>query len=83
MNPLRDIASFVSDRFLFGDDAPAAHVPLFESGIMDSTGVLEVVLFIQQRYGLAVPDEDLVPEHFSTLGRIATYINDRLADIPA
>ncbi len=82
MDVLKDVSDFVSERFLFGYEAPGADVPLFESGVMDSTGALEVVQFIHKRYGLEVPDDDLVPVHFATLRRIADYVTQRLTDLP-
>jgi acyl carrier protein len=52
---------------------------LLEGGMLDSQGVLEVVSFIEQRFGITVPDEDLVPEHFQTIARIGGYIQSKTA----
>ncbi|MGA1193973.1 MAG: acyl carrier protein [Kiritimatiellia bacterium] len=83
MNPLHDIQNFILERFLFGDGDIAPTVPLFESGVIDSTGVLEIITFIKEKYGLHVPDEDLIPEHFATPASIADYLHLRLNDLPA
>ena len=48
--------------------------PLLESGTLDSMGVLEVVTFIEQQYSICVSDDDLVPEHFQSIDRIAGFI---------
>jgi acyl carrier protein len=50
---------------------------LLESGMLDSLGVLEVVTFIEQEYGFRVSDEDLVPENFQTIDRIAAFIRSK------
>jgi acyl carrier protein len=50
---------------------------LLEGGILDSLGILEVVSFIGQRYGIAVEDYDLIPEHFQTIERMVAYIQTK------
>ena len=50
---------------------------LLEGGMLDSQGVLEIVSFIEQRFAITVPDEDLVPEHFQTIALIGAYIGRR------
>jgi acyl carrier protein len=51
--------------------------PLLESGMLDSMGVLDVVTFIEQEYSLYVADEDLSPENFQTIDRIAAFIQSK------
>ena len=46
-----------------------------EQGIIDSTGVLELVTFIEDRFGVAIRDEDLVPENFDSLGALAAFVD--------
>lgn len=50
---------------------------LFESGIMDSAGLISFVGVIERDYNLSIPDEDLLPEHFQSIGAIAAYIRSR------
>lgn len=50
---------------------------LLEGGMLDSQGVLEVISFIEERFSIHVPDEDLVPEHFQTIAGIAAYVQSR------
>jgi acyl carrier protein len=52
--------------------------PLLESGLLDSMGVLEVVTFIEHQHGFSVADEDLVPENFQNIDRIAAYVRSKL-----
>ena len=50
---------------------------LLESGMLDSMGVLEIVTFVEQKYSFSVSDEDLVPENFQTIDRIAAFIHSK------
>ena len=51
---------------------------LFETGIIDSAGVLAFVAFIEQVYGFSIPDEDLLPENLKSVDAAARYIQARL-----
>ena len=65
---LETTKQFIVDNFLFGDGAKLAiDTPLFEKGIIDSTGVLELVAFIEDNFNVTVTDEELVQENFSSL----------------
>ncbi len=48
--------------------------PLLETGILDSLGLLRLVMFIQERFGLVVDDVDLVPEHFASVDAICAFL---------
>jgi acyl carrier protein len=50
---------------------------LLESGMLDSQGVLEVVTFIEEEFSLTLEDDDLVPENFQTIDRIAAFVQSR------
>jgi acyl carrier protein len=50
---------------------------LLESGILDSLGLLRLVVFVQERYGIVVDDLDLVPEHFDSVDAICAYLRSR------
>jgi acyl carrier protein len=53
--------------------------PLLESGILDSMGVLELVTFVEQEFGVTVSDEELVPENFQSIRLLADFV---LAKLP-
>ncbi len=53
--------------------------PLLETGVLDSLSLLRLVLFIEERFGIAVDDVDLVPEHFASVDAICTYLRSRAA----
>lgn len=50
---------------------------LFELGVIDSFGTIELVARLEEAFGIAVPDEDMVPRTFETLERIAAYVEKR------
>lgn len=50
---------------------------LLESGIVDSLGILDVVAFLESEFGLTVSDEDLLPENFRSIERIAQFAQER------
>ena len=69
---------FIVDNFLFGDGAKlAADTPLFEKGIIDSTGVLELVAFIEDNFNVKVTDEELIQENFSSLIAIEKFLQSK------
>jgi acyl carrier protein len=50
---------------------------LLETGVLDSLSLLRLVVFIQERFGIAVDDVDLVPENFDTVDAICAYLRSR------
>lgn len=75
-NQLRE---YIIDNFMYADDDGqlTSDMSLFDNGIMDSTGVLDLVAFIEEKYQVQVDDTDLVPENFDSLTAIATYIKSK------
>ncbi|KUL94196.1 acyl carrier protein [Bosea sp. WAO] len=79
---IRDaVKAFVIENFLFGDSSnPLADTDsLIENGIIDSTGVLELVAFIEDRYGITVADADIMPANLDSLARITAFIASKTA----
>jgi acyl carrier protein len=70
------VISFIVENFLFGNtaDAPAPDASFLETGLIDSTGILELVTFLEGKYGLEVADEELVPENLDAVSRIAAFV---------
>jgi acyl carrier protein len=78
MNTASTIRQFIIENFVFEDGgALADDTPFLESGIMDSTGVLELVSFIEETFGIAVADEDLVPENLDSISLVTRYIDSK------
>jgi acyl carrier protein len=56
-----------------------ASTPLLESGVIDSQGVLEVVSFLEQTFGIQIADEELVPENFASIRCMASFVTRKFA----
>lgn len=76
----REIRRFVADNYIVDVDTSElpGHVSLTEAGILDSMGVLELVLFLEERYGLTVADEELIPENLDTVDRIVAFLGRKV-----
>jgi acyl carrier protein len=74
-----DIRAFIVDNFLFGDTSQdlGDDVSLIEAGIVDSTGILELVGHVETTYNVTVGDADIVPANFDSIGRIAAFVAAR------
>ena len=70
------IRAFIVDSFLFGDEAslPGDAESLIEGSVVDSTGVLELVAFLEDRFGLTVADSDIVPANLDSVDAIAGFV---------
>lgn len=75
------IRDFIRDNFLFREDleAVADGDSLLDLGLIDSTGILELVAFLEQDFGLAIADADIVPENLDSIDRIAAFVETKLA----
>lgn len=79
MDYLNSIRHFVVENYLFGDgDSLKEDTSFMEEGIIDSTGILELVFFIEETFGFSVEDDELVPENMDSLQNIARYIDRKL-----
>lgn len=74
-----DIRNFIVENFLYGkNDGLRDDVSFMKRGLIDSTGILELVAFVEEKYGLSVADEDLIPENFDSINNLSTYIVKKL-----
>ena len=79
MNYIPTIREFVINNYLFGEDNGLREDDSFlDKGIVDSTGVLELVSFLEETYSISIEDEELVPENLDTLENIARYLDRKL-----
>lgn len=69
------IRSFIVDEFLFGEGKDLTDsTPLLETHIIDSTGVLEIISFLEERFKISVEDHELIPENLNTLKSIENFL---------
>ncbi|WP_295810107.1 acyl carrier protein [uncultured Nitratireductor sp.] len=80
-----DIRAFVVENFLFGDegDAPEDDASLIENDIVDSTGILEMVSFLEEHFAISVADPEIVPENFDTVARLSAFVAGKRKTVEA
>ena len=72
------LREFVAKNFYLPDPGSFDDASSFlDRGVIDSTGVLELVAFVEAEYGLAVADEDIVPANFDSIAALAAYVTRR------
>lgn len=77
-----EIKLFILQNYLFTDDQSviADEESLMQKGIIDSTGILELVNHLEDTYALKVADEEMVPENLDTIANIVAFVERKRAD---
>jgi acyl carrier protein len=72
----KEIRDFIVENFLFGnrEKLPADDDSFLQKGLIDSTGILEVVNFIEEKFGIRVEDDELLPENLDSVRSLAGFI---------
>ena len=72
----QEIRQFITDNFLFGEETNLSDDDsLLEHGIIDSTGVLELVAFLEDRYAIEIPDSELIPTNLDSVNCLVRFVN--------
>ena len=75
----QQIREFIVENFLFGDANGLKDDSSFlDNGIMDSTGVLELVTFLEEEFSVTVEDEDLIPENLDSINNVTAYLEKKM-----
>ena len=76
-----EIRRFIVQNFLFGQDRHdlTSGASLLEAGIVDSTGILELVAFLEEHYGITVDDADLNPKNMDSIDAMAAFVAGKKA----
>jgi acyl carrier protein len=71
--------NFIRENFIMGrsDVVLDEKVSLIDSGVMDSTGVLELVEFLETQFSIKIEDEELVPENLETIDNIMKFLGTK------
>ena len=78
-----EIHDFVVNNFLFGKaDGLAYDDSLLGKGVIDSTGVLELVSFLQERFAIRMEDEEIVPDNLDSIQNLVNYVNRKRSSRP-
>jgi acyl carrier protein len=77
----REIRCFIGENFLFREDVESLsdEASLLDAGVIDSTGVLELIGFLETRFGIEVADEEMLPQNLDCIRAISAYVQRKLA----
>ncbi len=75
------VRQFIEDNYLFGEDSTSLKDAdsLLEAGLIDSTGILELLAFLESEFGVKILDEEVVPDNFDSIVTITSYISGKQA----
>ncbi len=78
---IETVRSYILENFLFDADENALNndESFLKQGLLDSTGILELVGWLESEFGIKVEDEELIPENLDSVTLIAAYINRKLS----
>lgn len=80
----QELRSFVVSNFLFGKDGMLNDDDSFmEKGIIDSTGILELLSFLEQKYGIRVDDHEIVPENLDSINLLVKFVQTKMPGVTA
>ena len=80
----KEVRSFVVSNFLFGDGGSLRDSTSFlDSGIVDSTGMLELIMFLESTYGFKVQPEEMIPDNLDSIERVVSFVTTKAAKVAA
>jgi len=73
------LIDFIRENFLLGEQSTDLQQvsSLVEEGIIDSTGVMEIVGFIEEEFGIEIADEEIIPENLDSIDSLVTFIEQK------
>ncbi|MCA9943780.1 MAG: acyl carrier protein [Ardenticatenaceae bacterium] len=76
MNVKEQIRAFIAENFLFNPDGfdLSDDASFLDEGVVDSTGTLELVMFVEETFGIEVGDNEIEPENFDSVNKLAAYV---------
>jgi acyl carrier protein len=79
MSHIDTVREFIVENFLFGDGSQLQDDTSFmESGIIDSTGILELITFLEEKYEIKIEDDELIPENLDNLQNVARFVDCKI-----
>ena len=71
-----DIGQFIVDNYLFGDTdrTPADTDSLMATGIIDSTGILELIEYLESRFEISISESETIPQNLDTLDNLVSFV---------
>jgi len=70
------IREYIAENFLFGDASQLDPDESFlDKGIIDSTGILEIIMFLEEQFGVKVADNEMLPENLDSINNIVRFVS--------
>jgi acyl carrier protein len=74
------VEDFIRENFIFDDaDNLKRDQSLLETGVIDSTGVLSLIMFLEETFEVSIEDEELVPANLDSINKIADFMKKKLS----
>lgn len=75
----QQIRTFISENLLYSSNGLelSDDTSFLDKGVVDSTGVLELVLFVEETFGVSVDDDEIVPDNFDSLNNLTAYVQHK------
>ena len=79
--PKTKIREYILENYLFTDDESALgnDESFLDKGVLDSTGILELIYFLEEEFGIEVEDEEMIPENLDSVSLIVAYLGTKQA----
>jgi len=78
-DPKEKVIAFIVENFLFGAEYGLKDDRSFlDEGIIDSTGILELVSYLEEEFGIRIEDEELVPENLDSINNVVAYLERKM-----
>jgi acyl carrier protein len=79
MSRINTVKEFIIENFLFGEEEQLMpDTDFFDKGIIDSTGVIELVSFLEEKFNITIDDDELIPQNLSSLNKVDVFLQKKL-----
>lgn len=80
MTIAEELRRFITDNYLYGqvNGCLCEDTSFLESAILDSTGILELIGFIQERFHIRLEDEEIIPDNLDSIRRVTCFLEHKL-----
>lgn len=81
MTTAYELRQFILDNYLFGQAAftLSDDTSFLENGIIDSTGLLELIAFLEKKYGIRLEDQEIIPDNLDSIAKLTQFIQQKLS----
>jgi acyl carrier protein len=75
----KQVSEYLAENFLFGEEGAVigGDDSFLEIGLIDSTGILELIQFLEESFGIEIDDEEIIPENLDSIKRVTRYVGSK------